>query len=41
MNTLDVILIVNVVLKIANLVSWSWWIVLWPLWVAILFEAMR
>lgn len=29
---LDVILIVNIILKLLKLINWSWWLVLWPLW---------
>lgn len=29
------ILIVNIILKLFNIISWSWWIVLWPLWASI------
>lgn len=36
MVTLDIFLIIFVVLKATNLISWSWWAVLWPLWVAAL-----
>jgi len=32
---LDVILVVNIVLKLIGVINWSWWIVLWPLWVSI------
>ena len=32
MGILDVILIINIVLKLLNLITWSWWAVLWPLW---------
>lgn len=35
MGILDIILIVNVILKLLNLITWSWGIVLWPLWVSI------
>lgn len=28
-----IIIIVNVILKFAGLVSWSWWFVFWPIWV--------
>lgn len=34
---LGVILIVNIILKIAGLVEWSWIFVLWPLWVSLIF----
>jgi hypothetical protein len=29
----DVFLIVNLYLKLTGLVAWSWWFVLWPVWV--------
>ena len=32
---LDVILVVNIILKLIGVINWSWWIVLWPLWVSI------
>lgn len=32
---LDVILVVNIVLKLIGVINWSWWVVLWPLWVSI------
>ena len=32
---LDVLLIVNIVLKLVGSINWSWWIVLWPLWTQI------
>ena len=32
---LDVILIVNIILKLIDVINWSWWVVLWPLWVSI------
>lgn len=28
-----IIIVVNVILKFAGLVSWSWWFVFWPIWV--------
>lgn len=28
-----IIIIVNVILKFAGLVPWSWWFVFWPIWV--------
>ena len=34
---LGVILIVNIILKIAGLVEWSWIFVLWPLWISLIF----
>lgn len=36
MGILDVILIVLIILKLTNLISWSWWIVLIPLWITII-----
>ena len=32
---LDVILVVNIILKLIGVINWSWWVVLWPLWVII------
>ena len=32
---LDVILVVNIILKLIGIINWSWWIVLWPLWASI------
>lgn len=32
----DVILAVNIILKLTGLINWSWWLVLWPIWVAII-----
>lgn len=32
MGILDVILIVNVILKLIGVINWSWLIVLWPVW---------
>ncbi len=29
---LDIILIINIILKYFNLIDWDWKIVLWPLW---------
>lgn len=36
MGILDVILIINIVLKLLNLITWSWWTVLWPLWAVLI-----
>lgn len=36
MGLLDVIQIVLIILKLTNLISWSWWIVLIPLWIVII-----
>lgn len=35
MDLLTTILIVNIILKYFHLISWSWTLVLWPLWVSI------
>ena len=35
MGLLDVILVVNIILKLVGVINWSWWVVLWPLWVVI------
>lgn len=32
---LDVILVVNIILKLIGVINWSWWVVLWPLWISI------
>lgn len=32
---LDIILVVNIILKLIGVINWSWWVVLWPLWVSI------
>lgn len=34
-DLLTTILIVNIILKYFHLISWSWALVLWPLWVSI------
>lgn len=34
-DLLTTILIVNIILKYFHLISWSWTLVLWPLWVSI------
>ena len=36
MGILDVILVINIVLKLLNLITWSWWVVLWPFWVILI-----
>ena len=33
LGILDVVLIVFIILKLTKVVSWSWWIVLIPLWI--------
>jgi len=35
LGILDVILIVQIILKLFGLINWSWGLVLWPLWVSI------
>lgn len=35
LGILDVILIVNIILKLVGVITWSWSVVLWPLWVSI------
>ena len=32
----DILALINIVLKLANVITWSWWIVLWPLWVELI-----
>lgn len=34
-TVLETLLIVFIVLKVNNLVAWSWWVVLTPLWVSL------
>ena len=36
MKLLDVITVVFVILKLLNLIDWSWWAVLSPQWISIL-----
>ena len=36
MGILDVILIVNIILKFIGIINWSWLVVLWPLWVILI-----
>lgn len=40
-DLLDVLLIVFVILKLCNVINWSWWIVLIPLWIGIIIGIMR
>lgn len=35
-GTLDVLQIIFIVLKLLNLIDWSWWVVFSPIWVAII-----
>ena len=32
---LNIILLVNIILKLVKIINWSWTIVLWPLWTEI------
>ena len=32
---MDLLLLANIVLKLCGVITWSWWVVLWPLWAAI------
>jgi len=34
---MDLLLLVNIVLKLCGVITWSWWVVLWPLWGGIAF----
>ena len=36
MGIVDVIQIVLIILKLTNLINWSWWAVLIPLWITII-----
>lgn len=31
----DVLLLINIVLKLVGVIDWSWWVVLWPLWISL------
>ncbi len=33
---LDILLLVNIVLKLVGVINWSWWVVLWPLWASLI-----
>ena len=35
-DLLFTLLIVFIVLKLCNVINWSWWLVLTPLWIAII-----
>lgn len=37
---LEVILIVNIILKFFNLIDWSWSVTLWPLWTELIIIAI-
>ena len=32
LDFLTIILIINIIFKLLNIITWSWLIVLWPLW---------
>ena len=32
---MDLLLLVNIILKLCGVITWSWWVVLWPLWASI------
>ena len=34
-TVLETLLVVFIVLKVNNLITWSWWLVLSPLWISI------
>ena len=40
MGILDVILVINIVLKLLNLITWSWKATLWPLWAELIIIAI-
>lgn len=33
---LDIILFINIILKLVGVINWSWWVVLWPLWASLI-----
>lgn len=35
-----ILLIINIVLKLLNVITWSWWVVLWPLWASLIITAI-
>jgi len=35
LGILDVLQIIFIVLKLTNLINWSWWVVLIPLWIGL------
>ena len=35
LNFLNILLLVNIILKLIKIINWSWAIVLWPLWAEI------
>lgn len=40
MGCLDVLLIVFIILKLVGTITWSWWLVLTPLWIMIVIYAI-
>lgn len=40
MGCLDVLLIVFIILKLVGTITWSWWLVLTPLWIMIAIYAI-
>ena len=38
---LDTLLIVFIVLKLTEVITWSWWLVLTPLWIGVFVEIVR
>ena len=37
----DVVQIVFIILKLCKLIDWSWWIVLIPIWISLVFLAIQ
>ncbi len=35
-----IVLVVNIVLKLAGIVAWSWWFVFWPTWATLSFTVL-
>ena len=35
LSFLNIILLVNIILKLVKIINWSWIIILWPLWTEI------
>ena len=40
-DLLDVLFIVFVILKLCNLINWSWWLVLTPIWIGIIITIIK
>ena len=32
----DILLLINIILKLVGVINWSWWVVLWPLWASLI-----